>query len=161
MTRLAGRARTVAQAIALSVALGLAGCQGAANIAGPGEVPGGTSAAKLEDAASALRGEWRLVSLLPGDAPAIPVPASGQFSADFRADGGLHIMADCNSCRGEYTAGAGTLQVSPLMACTRAYCLSAPVDTRFTAMVQEATTWVVTDETLQIEGPGGRVSFRR
>jgi hypothetical protein len=47
------------------------------------------------------------------------------------------------------------------MACTRAYCVSAPVDSQFTSMMLSATTWAVDDDTLVLQGPDGRLELSR
>ncbi len=150
--------------VVLSAALWLTGCGSATGVTVPGEIGGAlgdSDTARLEDAVELLLGEWRLVSLGPADAPAVTAPTSGRFTADFRSDGGLGLTADCNPCRGEYTAGQGTLEVGPLMACTRAYCVSAPIDSQFTSMMQSAATWAVDGDTLVLEGPDGRLELSR
>ena len=150
--------------VVLSAALGLTGCGNATGVTVPGGIAGGlgdSDTARLEDAIEPLLGEWRLLSLAPPDTPPATAPTTGRFTADFRSDGELGLTADCNSCRGEYIAGQGTLEVGPLLACTLAYCVSAPVDSQFTSMMLSATTWAVDGETLVLQGPDGRLELSR
>ena len=150
--------------VVLSAALGLTGCGNATGVTVPGGIAGGlgdSDTARLEDAIEPLLGEWRLLSLAPPDTPPATAPTTGRFTADFRSDGELGLTADCNSCRGEYIAGQGTLEVGPLLACTLAYCVSAPVDSQFTSMMLSSTTWAVDGDTLVLQGPNGRLELSR
>ena len=164
MSRTARAMSAIGPLVVLSATLWLTGCGNATGVNVPGGIAGAlgdSDTARLEDAIEPLLGEWRLVSLGPADAPPVTAPTSGRFTVDFRSDGGLGLTADCNSCRGEYTAGEGTLEVSPLMACTLAYCVSAPVDSQFTSMMLSATTWAVDGDNLVLQGPDGRLELSR
>ena len=57
-------------------------------------------------------------------------PPAGTFTLRFAEEGRLEVRADCNGCGGTYSLTGGRLSVSPL-ACTRAFCPSAPFDTEY------------------------------
>lgn len=117
--------------------LALAACGGGANPAADSHPAAGSTSVP-----AALAGNWFLESLAhPGQAAAKPVEAD-RFTAAFETDGRLHLRADCNGCASSFVADATSLDVSP-MACTRAYCSSAPVDTDFAMLVAGAKTWSV------------------
>ena len=83
-----------------------------------------------------------------------------RFTAEFGADGRVSLRADCNRCSGGYTATTGALAVGP-MACTRAYCSSAPLDMTFTMLVGEATTWTAAKSSLELRGDSGVLRLRK
>jgi len=133
---------------------GVGGPSGESPTAGGDDGVGGTTA-------QALLGEWRLVALEPSDAPAWAPPA-GRFTAAFRADGRLEARVDCNSCSGTYSAGPATLATSPLMACTRAYCVeTAPHDAAFASLLLAARSWQVGSGMLELRSDEGVLRFER
>ena len=81
-------------------------------------------------------------------------------SAEFAANGRVSLRADCNRCSGGYIATTGALTVSP-MACTRAYCSSAPLDTTFTMLVGQATVWTASNGSLELRGESGVLRLRK
>ena len=84
-----------------------------------------------------------------------PAP-EGLFVADFGPDEDLYIKADCNVCSAAYRAGdEGTLEVIGPIPCTRAYCFTAPLDTRFLALLEGASSWSIEEGALQLSSPGG------
>jgi heat shock protein HslJ len=83
-----------------------------------------------------------------------------RFRATFEADGRLGLQADCNACGARYVAGAGVLEVQP-MACTRAYCASAPLDTQFAGLVGSASSWSIEEGRLTLRAPAGVVILRK
>jgi heat shock protein HslJ len=102
---------------------------------------------------------WRLRSLQRPDGAGVPLPGA-VFTAEFGIDGRLAVRADCNSCGGGYTAADGGLQVS-VLACTRAFCPSAPVDTEFAATLAAGRSYSVDDRILTIHGDRGTLTFER
>ena len=108
----------------------------------------------------AIRGEWQLVSLQKAGQAAVAPPAGHRFSANFQADGRLQMVADCNRCSSSYSAGAESLEVG-LGACTRAYCMTAPLDTDFVGLVVGAKRWSVAGEELVLTSESGSLRFRR
>jgi CheY-like chemotaxis protein/heat shock protein HslJ len=108
-----------------------------------------------------LQDRWTLVSITKGSAAPTPAPPGAEYTATFGADGRLSLRADCNVCSGAYSAGAGTLAVAEPMACTLAYCQSAPFDGDYERLVAASTQWTVDGAFLELSSPGGRVRFRR
>ncbi len=108
-----------------------------------------------------LTGTWQMVSLQKtGQAPQA-APAGVTLTADFRPDGQLFVQADCNLCRSSYQAGPdGSLTVGP-MACTRAYCSSAPVDTDFAGLLSAARQAAVGEHTLAVTSEAGSLLLSR
>lgn len=158
------RRRSLVGIAALPLALGLSACAGTPQApvqpspvadAGPGRDGGAGS-----QSTAAIRGAWQLVSLQKAGQEAVALPAGHRFSADFQADGRVSLVADCNRCAAGYTAGAESLEVG-LMACTRAYCSTAPVDTDFAGLVNAARRWSVTGEELQLTSETGSLRLRR
>jgi heat shock protein HslJ len=144
---------------AAGLVLSLAACSlngGAALPAAPST--DGSSAAA---AATLPGGTWRLVSLRETGQPEVAVARPDLFTAEFTAGGRIELRADCNRCAGSYTSGAASLSVTP-MACTRAYCVAtAPLDSTFTKLAGEATTWTAGDERLELASDSGILRFQR
>lgn len=84
---------------------------------------------------------------------------AGRFNVTFAADR-LDAVADCNTCSGAATLSGSTLTVGAL-ACTRAACASAPVDTRFTSVLSGAVTVRINDRLLQLNSAQGELRFER
>jgi len=148
-----------------ALALGLAACSGS-GIPAVGPTPpvaaapdgdGQTSAT----AVTSLQGFWQLVSLQEADASVTPIPDPERFTAEFRADGVLGARADCNRCSGGYEASPGALAVNPLMACTLAYCQSAPLDTTYVSLLIDSTSWKLEDAGLELRSERGVLLFER
>lgn len=143
----------------VGVALALTACGAAArDPGGPSALPaasGGPGQPSL-----ALLGSWRALSLAPAGQGRVTIDEPVRFSVEFAADGKLALVADCNRCSGGYSAGPGSLQATP-MACTRAWCASAPVDTQFTALVGAATSWRVDDDRLELASSAGVARLQR
>lgn len=124
------------------------------------------SAAVLQDGAtsrptSALTGMWQMVSLQKAGQAQQPAPAGVQLTADFRTDGKVALKADCNVCNAGYEVGPdGQLKVGP-MACTRAYCSSAPMDTDFAGLVGAAELASIKGDTLSLTSDAGTVLMQR
>jgi heat shock protein HslJ len=141
-----------------SLAITACGAHGPHALAGSSLPAPAASGGTAQDA-SALAGTWKAVSLAPAGASVVTIGEPERFTAEFR-DGRLSLLADCNRCSGGYTAAAGTLSTTPL-ACTRAYCASAPLDTQFTALVSSATAWTVSADRLELASPAGVARLRR
>lgn len=138
----------------------LAACTGSGEVPfGPTMPEGGSASGGSGPTASELQGLWKLERLVKaGQAPSA-LSASDRFSAEFTSDRVL-LVADCNRCSGSYTAGAGTLHVGP-MACTRAYCQSAPLDTDFAMLVSGAEHWLIAGDQLALQAASGTLLLRR
>ena len=147
------------------LALGLAACSGSGVPAvGPtpptAEAPDGDGQTGAP-AVTSLQGVWQLVSLQEAGGAVVPAPAPARFTAEFGADGRLGVRADCNRCQGAYEASPGTLAMNPLMACTLAYCQSAPLDTLYVSLLLDSTSWTVEDACLELRSARGALRFRR
>jgi heat shock protein HslJ len=148
-----------------ALALGLTACSGS-GVPAVGPTPPAVSIPDGDGhmgatAVTSIHGAWQLVSLQKAGGPVTPAPAPDRFTADFRADGRLHVQADCNVCNSSYEAGPGSLEVDPVMACTRAYCLSAPLDTQYTALLGQVSRWSTEGDSLELSSEAGVLRFRR
>jgi len=149
--------------LVLPLTLGLAAC--ASGPEAPAQPSPGTGVGSAPSSppgslsTAALRGEWQLVSLRQSGEDVVP-PAGHRFSAEFRSDDSVHLVADCNRCFASYKAGEGSIEVG-VMACTRAYCETAPIDTDFAGLVQGSRRWSVVGQELRLESDQGSLSLRR
>jgi heat shock protein HslJ len=85
---------------------------------------------------------------------------AGRFNVAF-ANAALQAKADCNACAGAATLAGATLTVGPL-ACTRAACASAPLDTRFASLLDGPLTVRVNARLLQLNNAtGGELRFEK
>jgi heat shock protein HslJ len=91
--------------------------------------------------------------------PTVLAPSGPVFTATFE-DAQVGLRADCNVCGAGYAAGPGTLAMGQ-MACTLAYCPSAPFDTDFAGLVQQATSFTLESDRLVLRSSGGTVTLRR
>jgi heat shock protein HslJ len=89
----------------------------------------------------------------------VALPASATFSIAL-IDGRLAIQSDCNRCTGSAAVGSGSLDVG-LLACTRAFCSSSPVDTQFESTLTGTHAVSGTDSTLRLASPRGVLDFAR
>ena len=96
----------------------------------------------------------------PAGQPAVQAPGSATFTAELGTDGRLSLAADGNRCGSTYEAGSGTLSVG-LMACTLAYCPTAPVDTQFSGLVQASQNWRLENGELELSSKEGTLRLRR
>jgi heat shock protein HslJ len=101
---------------------------------------------------------WNLVSLQETGSAPVVVTDSSRYRVTFGNDGRLSVSSDCNSCQGTYTLTGSTLTVGPL-ACTRAFCGEASLDTKFTNILQQAQTISVEDDELTIQSAAGILTF--
>ena len=101
---------------------------------------------------------WHLESLQRANAGGAVSPPGGSFTLHFRDDGRLEVRADCNGCGGSYSLDGGTLDVG-LLACTRAFCPSAPFDTDYVTLLESATTVERDGDTLVLRGSAGVLRF--
>jgi heat shock protein HslJ len=147
----------------LLLVTGLTACAGSGEqFAGPtppATEDGSAGAGATAASASQLGGSWRLVRLEKGGQASVELAPSDRFAVEF-SNGRALATADCNRCSGSYTAAAGTLTVGPL-ACTRAFCSSAPLDSDFTALLGGAERWSVAAGQLELRAPNGTLRLRR
>jgi heat shock protein HslJ len=140
--------------------LGAAACGGSGSLTSSTTPPAGMGEGAGSQDRSGLLGDWQLVTLTESGLSAVAVAEPQRFTASFAADGRVALRADCNRCSSGYSADGGTLTVG-LMACTRAYCSSAPLDTTFASLVQQATTWTASNAGLELRSDAGTLKLRR
>lgn len=111
---------------------------------------------------SVTDGVWRLQSFQRADSTVVPVPDPDRFTVEVSADGRLAVRADCNRCSASYTTqSSGTLRVNAVMACTKAFCSTAPFDTQFAFALSDATLVRATDTALEFVSAAGVLKFTR
>lgn len=111
-----------------------------------------TSAARID-------GTWRLVKLESGGVALTEAPTAGRFAITF-ADDRVLLKAECNTCAGATKLAGDELTIEAL-ACTRALCLSSPLDVQVTTAVQGTHTVRLDATRLVLTSPRGEVRFQR
>ena len=134
-------------AMAMLVAVGAASCSKDDTLTSP------TSPAQID-------GTWRLIQMTSSAGVHDEELTAGRFNVAF-ANAALQAKADCNTCAGAATLAGATLTVGPL-ACTRAACASAPLDTRFASLLDGPLTVRVNARLLQLNNAtGGELRFEK
>ncbi len=95
---------------------------------------------------------WRLVAIEPATGPSIAVADGSRYWIEFLSETRLSARADCNTCSGSYTLSGTTVTIGPL-ACTRAFCGEASLDTPFTQGLTDARELTLDEQLLQIKSP--------
>jgi heat shock protein HslJ len=104
-------------------------------------------------------GPWKLESMeLAGAAPFVPDDPD-RFTVEFRADGQLTVVADCNQCGGTYSVSDGALTVPPL-ACTLIACPGLE-GSQFASLIDGTSSIESDGDELEIESSDGTLSLRR
>jgi heat shock protein HslJ len=108
-----------------------------------------------------MGGVWKLQSMRVAGATADFVPTDpDRFTVEFKADGFVGVVADCNSCGGAYSVKDEQLSV-PEMACTLVLC-ATPNGGEFASIIDGTSTLDKDGEdTLEIESSEGRVTLTR
>jgi heat shock protein HslJ len=106
-------------------------------------------------------GVWRLQSFQRSDSTSVPVPDPSRFTIEVGTDGRLAVRSDCNRCSGSYSQAGGGLKVGEAMACTKAFCSTAPFDTEYAAALSGATVVRIGDNTLEAVSGTGVLRFAR
>jgi len=138
-------------AIAIAVTLGAAIFCGACS--------GPTSPSNDAALEERIGGRWTLAAQkVEGQAETAP-PAGTVFGIEI-ADARVAVVADCNRCNGPTFVGDNTITVGPALACTRAFCSSAPFDNTFVRLLAGESTATMDGQTLVLrsERGGGRRS---
>ena len=76
-------------------------------------------------------------------------------------DGRTAVGADCNRCNGPASVSGSRLIIGPALACTRAFCQSAPFDGAFLRILTGETTATVVGDTLLLRSERGTLRFRK
>jgi len=132
-------------ALATLLALG-AGCSEGDLLTAP------TSAARVD-------GTWSLVQVTGGTLSLTEPRASSRFVLTLAGDRAL-LKADCNTCAGDFRLDNDVISLS-LLACTRAFCPSAPLDTQVTQAVSGSHTVRLDASRLQFTSARGEIRFER
>ncbi len=103
---------------------------------------------------------WKLESLAYADGTSVTIENPDAFTALFASDDRLHVQADCNVCNGSFGSEDGSISVG-LLASTKAYCFSAPLDTDYTSALQAARTVATPDGKLLLHAPDVTLTFGR
>lgn len=111
-----------------------------------------TSAARLD-------GTWHLASLQTGSVSHTEPSSERRFTITF-ADDRMLVKADCNTCAASTTLDGDVLTVS-LLACTKAVCTTAPLDTVFTTTLETSHTVRLDASRLQLTSTRGELRFER
>ena len=139
MTRSMNRALVI-----LASAIALASCDSNEPLA-PSDVVGDT---------------WRLVWLQETGSSIVVVDDPSRYTLQFGSDGRLAVRSDCNSCGGPYTLTGASLEVGPL-ACTRAFCGDASLDSRYTGALDRARSVARTDNEMTIQAGNTILRLRK
>ena len=75
---------------------------------------------------------WKLESVERDGRPAVAVPDPDRYTLQLDPNGRLSVRADCNTCGGAYTLNDTSLTIGNALACTRAFCGTASLDTDVT-----------------------------
>jgi heat shock protein HslJ len=77
---------------------------------------------------------WTVDTIARTGTGAVAPPAPERFTLLFGTEGRVSVQADCNRCTGGYTVADGSVTIGAL-ACTRAFCPSAPIDTDYVTIL--------------------------
>ncbi len=128
-----------------------------------GACSGPTSPSGLDGTAltpERIGGTWTLVTQQPPGQAEVAPPAGAIFGMEITDDRAA-IAVDCNRCNGQAVVGASTLTVGPLLACTRAFCASAPFDDAFLRILAGESAAAIDGNTLTLGSDRGVLRFRR
>ena len=103
---------------------------------------------------------WQLVSLQKAGSTAVAVDNPSRYTVTFGDDGQLSLKSDCNSCRSSYSLTGSTLTVQAL-ACTKAFCGTASLDTPFSSALAQARTVTRDDDEMTIRSEDAIARFKR
>jgi heat shock protein HslJ len=103
---------------------------------------------------------WTLQSLTETGATEVAIADPSIFTLVLNDDGKVQARADCNRASAGYTVTDRTLSVG-LMASTRAYCASAPVDGQYLALLGGENVVTTSGAALQLSSSRGTLRFVR
>lgn len=102
---------------------------------------------------------WKLHSFQRPDSLSTEIQDPARFTLRFGDEGRVTVRADCNTCVGRYELTGQILHVEAL-ACTRAYCGSASLDTEYVRALESGGSVGVTEGVLTIAGVRAVLLFR-
>ena len=104
---------------------------------------------------------WKLESIERDGLPGVSVPDPDRYTLQLEPSGRLSLRADCNTCAGSYTLSGSSVTIGNALACTRAFCGTASLDTVFLAALSGPQTATVSTTNLVLRGNGATLRFRR
>jgi len=122
---------------------------------GPSSVPNSADIS----AALGTVGTWKLQSLTRPDSTTVTISKPDLFTFELLdTSGRIAIRADCNRANGGFTLKGNALSVG-LLATTRAYCSSAPLDDEYLRILGGDSVVTVTANSLQLSSARGTLRF--
>jgi heat shock protein HslJ len=106
-----------------------------------------------------LSGPWALVALQPSGQPEATPPAGSRFAFEI-VESRAAVTADCNRCGGDVTLEGNTVTMGPALACTRAFCSSAPFDDTFVRLLAGTSTASIDQDVLTLRSERGLLRFQ-
>lgn len=103
---------------------------------------------------------WTLRSIARAGSPEVTIADPGIFTLTFGDDGKIAVRADCNRASASYTVSGQALSVG-LMAVTRAYCASAPLDDQYLSLLGGESTVTTGATSVELSSPRGTLRFAR
>ena len=115
-----------------------------------------SDSSKSATATSAHLGAWQWVGV-----GAVRIADPARYTLDFRPDGTVLVVADCNRGQGSYRIDAGRLTIDR-PGLTKVGCGSKSRDREFIESIIQAKAFVPAGDRLQVELAGGeRMEFAR
>lgn len=103
---------------------------------------------------------WRLVAIETGGVRT-SVPDPDRYTLRLGGDARMAVRADCNTCASSYTLDRDMLSTATAMACTRAFCGTASLDTAFLSALAGSHDIRVSESIMTVRGSGTVLQFRR
>lgn len=107
-----------------------------------------------------LSGRWTLTAQQPAGQGEVASPAGATFSFEI-TETRVGVVADCNRCGGAAVIGDGAVTFGPALACTRAFCSTAPFDNTFVQLLTGENAATLAGDTLVLRSNRGTLRFRR
>jgi heat shock protein HslJ len=104
--------------------------------------------------------EWQLVSIEREGSSPVVVPDPSRYTLRLEQGGRVMVRSDCNSCGGTYSMSGLSLEIASL-ACTRAFCGEASLDSTYVQALEGTKTLSADAAELTIGGNGRVLRFRR
>jgi heat shock protein HslJ len=103
---------------------------------------------------------WRLMSIETAGGAPIAVPDPDRYTIQFLESGRVSVRADCNTCGGSYVL-TGTAVSLGALACTRAFCGAASLDSAFTRALGQTRFLARSGPELRLQSDSGALKFRK
>jgi len=103
---------------------------------------------------------WRLNRLQLQGQSVVVIENRDRYTLSFNEEQRIGARSDCNQCGGTYTLNNGAFTVGPL-ACTKAYCGDLSLDASYSAILSEARTLQMENDTLVVGSNRGTLWYTR